>query len=343
MKIVIYSDTQDEFRSRIQSGNSKIVGHSSEGYQTLDGCLNGLRSSIENIKDPSMIKRKTDKNGKPFFTIDSPNGRILLKGEAYSSTQAMETGIAALIKLLTGELNIIDDTNEPIDVEVLLKAGLPIPTGKRYKITVDGKKIIINEFGPTGKEILASVGKNPSQFELIQKFSLGRTESVEADERIDLRTCGVEQFVTIPLDQTNGKGTKNLAELQRDFSLLERDRLFIEQMGYKYELIRQVNQCWLVIHNYKLPKGYQTETANLALLISTNYPDVQIDMAYFLPALKLETNRVIPQTQHSVSINNEIYQRWSRHRTRLNSWRPGVDDISTHLFSVKNWLEREVI
>lgn len=342
MKIFIYPDSKGEIRTRIQSGNGEIVAQSSEGYETLQGCLNGLRSSIENIVNPSMIKRKKDKNGSPFFTIDSPNGRILLKGQSYSSNQAMENGISALIDLLTGDLNIIDETDQPIDIEILLKAGLPIPTGKKYKIIIDGKKVIINEFGPTGKEILASVGKKTSQFELIQKFSLGRTESVEPDERVDLRTCGVEKFVTIPLDQTNGKGNENPAEFQRDFSLLQSDQLYLDQVGYKYDLIRQGNQSWIVIQNFPVPKGYQTEEVNLALLIPANYPDVQIDMAYFSPVLKLETNRIIPQTQTFVSISNKSYQRWSRHRTSQNSWRPGVDDISTHIFCVNNWLKKEV-
>lgn len=342
MKITISKDRGNEFRFLILAGNGEPIARSSEGYKTLQGCLNGLRSTIENIKDSAMIKRKVDVAGKPFFTIDAPNGNILTIGESYSSKQMMEKGIISLINALSGELNIVNETDEPIDVEVLLKAGLPIPSGNKYLIKIDGKKVIIKQFGPTGKEILAAVNKDASKFELIQKLTLGRTEKVEIDERVDLRVCGVEKFVTIPLDQTNGKGTQSLANCQRDFSLLAPDQIFLEESKFTYDLIKKGNQQWLIIKDYPIPTGYQVQAASLALLMPSNYPDTQIDMAYFSPSLALSSRKAIPQTQCNANINGKQYQRWSRHRTSANPWRPGVDDLSTHLRCIKNWLLREI-
>ena len=342
MKIIIFKDSLSEFRSRILAGNGEPIARSSEGYKTIQGCLNGLRSTIENIKNPKMVKKKTDVSGKPFFTIDSPNGNILVIGESYSSTQMMEKGIVSLKKVLAGELNIVNETDEPIDVETLLKAGLPIPSSKKYLVKIDGKKVIISQFGPTGKELLAAVNKDATKFELIQKFTLGRTEKVEINERVDLRVCGVEKFVTIPLDQTNGKGNQSLANCRRDFSLLAPDQTFLKESKFSYDLIKKGNQQWLVIHNYPIPAGYNMESANLALLLPSNYPDIQIDMAYFSPSLLLNSKKVIPQTQCKVNIEGKQYQRWSRHRTPSNPWRPGIDDLSTHLRCVENWILREI-
>jgi len=342
MKVTIIIDAKNEFRSRIKAGNGEIVAHSSEGYDDLRGCLNGLRSSIENIQNPQMIKRKTDASGKPFFTIDSPNGNILLKGESYSSNQAMEHGIKVLTKILTtNPLDILDETNVPIDVAILVKAGLPVPTGSQYKIIIDGAPFITSNFGPTGREILAIAGKKSERFELIQKFTLGRTETIEANERVDLRICGVEKFVTIPLDQRNGKG--NLAGNQRDFQLSADDQIFLKNMNFKYDLCKEGNIFWLIINNFPIPKGYNTTEAKVALLIPPNYPQTQIDMAYFSPALSLENLKKIPQSNISQNIGGIFFQRWSRHRTAQNPWRPNVDNIETHLTCVKNWLKRETI
>jgi hypothetical protein len=40
-------------------------------------------------------------------------------------------------------------------------------------------------------------------------------------------------------------------------------------------------------------------------------------------------------------IDGTGWQRWSRHRTPQNPWRPGVDSVATHLVLVDQWLLRE--
>ena len=79
----------------------------------------------------------------------------------------------------------------------------------------------------------------------------------------------------------------------------------------------------------------------MALRISPSYPDDQIDMVYFSPALALKSGRGIRQLTLTM-IDGKQYQQWSRHRTAQNPWRPGLDSISTHLLQVNNWLDREL-
>ena len=64
-------------------------------------------------------------------------------------------------------------------------------------------------------------------------------------------------------------------------------------------------------------------------------------MAYFHPALRRQDGKGIPATESTENVDNKTFQRWSRHRTGENPWRPGVDDVSTHLAQVKHWLVRE--
>jgi hypothetical protein len=64
-------------------------------------------------------------------------------------------------------------------------------------------------------------------------------------------------------------------------------------------------------------------------------------MVWFEPALVLTSGRAIGALS-SHTIDGTTWQRWSRHRTAQNPWRPGVDDVSTHLGLVDDWLSREV-
>ena len=97
------------------------------------------------------------------------------------------------------------DQKELIDVEEYFKASKPIPPGKRYLIKVDTKKVEMDKQIVTGKEILEAAGKMPpNRFQLNQKLRGGMVKKIGLDETVDLAEPGVERFMTIPLDQTEG-------------------------------------------------------------------------------------------------------------------------------------------
>jgi E2/UBC family protein E len=81
--------------------------------------------------------------------------------------------------------------------------------------------------------------------------------------------------------------------------------------------------------------------AAAALRIKPSYPDDDIDMVYFHPALALTSGKSIGQLS-LLALDGKQYQQWSRHRTPANPWRPGLDNVCTHLLQVNNWLEREL-
>jgi hypothetical protein len=41
-------------------------------------------------------------------------------------------------------------------------------------------------------------------------------------------------------------------------------------------------------------------------------------------------------------LDGKQFQQWSRHRTGANPWRPGLDNVCTHLLLVNSWLEKEL-
>ena len=97
---------------------------------------------------------------------------------------------------------------------------------------------------------------------------------------------------------------------------------------------------WLLVHGWNIPPGHDHEQASLALLIPPNYPDSQIDMVYIRPALSRLDGHPIGALSNQ-AIAGASWQRWPRHRTAQNPWRPGQDDLGSHLGLVDDWLRRK--
>ncbi|CAM4025357.1 multiubiquitin domain-containing protein [Paenibacillus alkaliterrae] len=95
---------------------------------------------------------------------------------------------------------------EVIDVEAYAKAGQAVPTdAKYYRIKIDKEKYTVDHAVFTGREILLEAGLTPvSQYRLDMKLKGGGTKKIELEDTIDLRAPGVEKFLTLKLDQTEG-------------------------------------------------------------------------------------------------------------------------------------------
>jgi hypothetical protein len=129
--------------------------------------------------------------------------------------------------------------------------------------------------------------------------------------------------------------------MRRAFQLAEEDEECLAALGLKWEAIIENGTKWLVFPEYPIPEGYNHRVAAAALRIKPSYPDDDIDMVYFHPALALTSGKGIGQlTPHA--LDGKQYQQWSRHRTAANPWRPGLDNACTHLLQVNSWLEREL-
>jgi hypothetical protein len=128
--------------------------------------------------------------------------------------------------------------------------------------------------------------------------------------------------------------------MRRQFSLPEADETFLNSLGLLWEAIIENSVRWLLLHEYPVPSGYNHDSVMLAIRIETGYPEAQLDMVYFYPPLA-RLDHVAIGALSTQSLDGKTFQRWSRHRTGVNPWRPGEDDLSTHLALVNDWLERE--
>jgi hypothetical protein len=129
--------------------------------------------------------------------------------------------------------------------------------------------------------------------------------------------------------------------MRRGFQLPAEDLECLVALGMSWEAVNEGNAKWIIFPEYPIPEGYNHRTASAALRIPALYPDEQIDMVYFFPALALASGRAIARLT-PFALDGKQYQQWSRHRTRDNPWRLGLDNICTHLLQVNNWLDREL-
>ena len=92
-----------------------------------------------------------------------------------------------------------------IDIEEHSKSGEPVPQAAKYIIRIDKQRYELTKPTITGRELLNLAGKQPvERFASYQKRKGGGTERVALDQSVDVRAPGVERFVTLPLDQTEG-------------------------------------------------------------------------------------------------------------------------------------------
>ena len=129
--------------------------------------------------------------------------------------------------------------------------------------------------------------------------------------------------------------------MRNEFTLPEQDQLFCNAQNLESERIVCSGMQWLLIHHFALPEGYNCKETTVAIMIPPGYPVAALDMAYFYPGLSRTDGKPIAALSLQ-NIDSKPFQRWSRHRTAANPWRPGIDDISTHMFLVDYWIQREL-
>lgn len=96
-KFEIKSTESGKTMFNLKAGNGQVI-LTSQSYASMDGCKNGIESVRKNSQDDGQFERKTAKDGSPFFTLNATNGQVIGKSEMYSSTDAMENGIASVKK-----------------------------------------------------------------------------------------------------------------------------------------------------------------------------------------------------------------------------------------------------
>lgn len=96
-KFEIKKDKSGQFRFNLKASNGQVI-LSSEAYTTKAACDNGISSVRTNSKEAGRYERNMAKDGSPYFNLKASNGQVIGTSEMYSSSAAMENGIASVKK-----------------------------------------------------------------------------------------------------------------------------------------------------------------------------------------------------------------------------------------------------
>lgn len=111
------------------------------------------------------------------------------------------TLFALVLKSPSGEERIL-----PLDEETdLRRPGIEEftfhSTQRVFHIYVDEMPLDFDKHDPTGEEILGLVSKHPSRYALTQIIVGVEDQFIDASEKVDLRTSGIEKFTSVPWDE----------------------------------------------------------------------------------------------------------------------------------------------
>lgn len=121
--------------------------------------------------------------------------------------------------------------------------------------------------------------------------------------------------------------------------LPEQDAQCLAERSISYSVSVEANMTCVVLHAYQLPSGYDHAEADLLLRLSPGFPDVQPDMWWFDPAIRLQDGRAARATEVSEEHLGRRWQRWSRHFP-AGQWRSGTDSLESYLALIRKELER---
>ena len=99
MKFEMYQSTKNsEWYFRLKAENGQVI-LSSEGYTSKGGCENGIASVKKNGKEKFKFSTHVSSNGRYYFNLLAGNNQTIGKSQMYSSKQACENGIDAVMQV----------------------------------------------------------------------------------------------------------------------------------------------------------------------------------------------------------------------------------------------------
>lgn len=125
--------------------------------------------------------------------------------------------------------------------------------------------------------------------------------------------------------------------------LPEPDVDFLVEKEFDCDIIGANNETYITFHNFDLGPSYTPRTSEMRVLIPAAYPQGGLDMFWTRPWVNLVSTNARPDRAdypQSFQDGGEAWQRWSRHAE--HAWRPGIDNLRTHLRAISNSLARGV-
>ena len=122
-KFVIKPTKSGGFVFNLKAGNGEVIA-TSETYNSLEACKNGVKSVITNAPEAALedqtvegfateknpkFEMYTDKAGEFRFRLKAKNGQIIATGEGYKAKAGCKNGIESILK------NVVDAKIEEVE------------------------------------------------------------------------------------------------------------------------------------------------------------------------------------------------------------------------------------
>lgn len=104
----IKKSSNNQFMFNLRAANHEII-LTSELYSRKASAKRGIASVRKNAGDDANYERRTSTAGSPYFVLKAKNNQIIGMSEMYSSTSALENGIAS-VKTHAPEAAVVDLT-----------------------------------------------------------------------------------------------------------------------------------------------------------------------------------------------------------------------------------------
>jgi uncharacterized protein YegP (UPF0339 family) len=85
----------EKYMFTLKAGNGEVI-LTSQQYTAKASAEDGIASVRANAPHDERFERKTSKADEPCFVLKATNGQVIGNSEMYSSTTAMEGGIASV-------------------------------------------------------------------------------------------------------------------------------------------------------------------------------------------------------------------------------------------------------
>lgn len=107
-KFELKTSNNGEYMFNLIASNGQVI-LTSETYAERRSALNGIESVRVNAPLDERFERRTSSGGQPYFVLKAANGVVIGRSQMYSSTSAMENGIAS-VKNHAPDATLVDTT-----------------------------------------------------------------------------------------------------------------------------------------------------------------------------------------------------------------------------------------
>lgn len=200
-------------------------------------------------------------------------------------------------------------------------------TDRAFKFTIDDRKLEWGKPNISGRVLKALAGVPADTYDVYLEVRGGGQDVLIRDaDLIDLSKPGIERFITIIRDTTEG-----LIVLPED------DQRYLDSHGIAAKMVSDGPHKGVVLEQMHMPAGKFTHPrADVLVILPPGYPDVAPDMFFCDPWLTLVSAGRYPScADQPHAFLGRNWQRWSRHNP---SWRPGIDGLHTMIKRVEHAL-----